>query len=31
MAAGRIEPARLTAGAVIRPDKSVIYPATDEA
>ena len=23
---GRLEPARLTPGAVIRPDKSVVYP-----
>lgn len=29
MGKGRIEAARLTSGAVIRPDKSVVYPARD--
>jgi uncharacterized protein (DUF488 family) len=29
MGEGRLEPARLTPGAVVRPDGTVIYPATD--
>jgi uncharacterized protein (DUF488 family) len=31
MGAGRHEPARLTAGAVVRQDGTIIYPATDVA
>ncbi len=31
MGPGRVEPARLTAGAVIRPDRTVVYPGLSGA
>lgn len=31
MGSGRIEAARLTSGAVVRPDRTVVYPADDSA
>jgi uncharacterized protein (DUF488 family) len=31
MGAGRIEPARLTAGAIVQPDGTVVYPAEPNA